>query len=267
MKKNGEDLTKFTKERFLEAAANRVPGLISNFCDSLLSAKERALKENKESAPFLTDDNLNTVLVDMFTAGTDPTQFSLRWVFLYLANHVDMQRRMREEVFEVVGDRMATHADKAQCHYLNAFLAESLRIRNLAPIGLTHATTSDTYLGNFKLAKGTPVQVHQWSILNDVRYWDQPEVFKPERFLDSDGHFVKKQNPAFIPFGIGRRICPGEKLAMADMTLFLIRFLQRTAGYSLVLSTGPGTGDFGSNPENHLALSFPKTYNVVLQKE
>ena len=76
--------------------------------------------------------------------------------------------------------------------------------------------------------------VMQSHALNDERYWTQPKQFRPERFLEN-GKFLSTRPKAFIPFGVGRRVCLGEKLAISDLFLVLVRFLQKTADYGLVL--------------------------------
>jgi len=76
------------------------------------------------------------------------------------------------------------------------------------------------------------VQVLQWSIMNDEKYWPNPEQFNPNRHLKPDGQFEEPRR-AYIPFGIGKRNCLGEKLAMADLFLVTVRLLQATAGMNL----------------------------------
>ena len=82
--------------------------------------------------------------------------------------------------------------------------------------------------------------MHQYAILHDPKHWDKPEEFQPERFLDQNGKHNSRV-PAFVAFGIGRRACLGEKLAVADLVLVTCRLLQATRGYEIALPGGPGS--------------------------
>jgi cytochrome P450 len=104
-----------------------------------------------------------------------------------------------------------------------------------------------------------------WAIHYNEKYWDRPEVFDPTRFLGSNREFSPKHF-AFHPFGIGRRICLGEKLALADLFLITIRLLQTTSDYMIVLPEGEGSANLEPNP-NVLFLNAPNPYKVMLKKK
>ncbi len=104
-----------------------------------------------------------------------------------------------------------------------------------------------------------------WATLHNEKYWDRPEVFDPTRFLGSNREFSSKHS-AFNPFGIGRRICLGEKLALADLFLITIRLLQSTSGYMIVLPEGEGSANLEPNP-NVLFLNTPIPYKIMLKKK
>lgn len=123
---------------------------------------------------------------------------------------------MVEEVEEQIGDRLATQEDKNRCHFVNAFITEVLRFRTILPLGVIHKTTCDTAIRDYKIPRNTWVSVLQGPIMKDERYWPEPELFKPERFLDKNESFVEP-HLAYLPFGIGRRNCLGEKLALSDL--------------------------------------------------
>ena len=79
----------------------------------------------------------------MFSAGTDTTQLTLIWILLFMANYSEMQRRMRKEVDEQIGDRIPEQNDKQNCHFINAFISECLRHRIIVPMGVPHKTICD----------------------------------------------------------------------------------------------------------------------------
>ena len=71
----------------------------------------------------------------------------MRWIILIMANYPEMQSRMRKEIEDIIGDRMPVQDDKAECHFINAFISECLRYRTVVPLGLPHRTLCDTKLG------------------------------------------------------------------------------------------------------------------------
>jgi cytochrome P450 len=71
----------------------------------------------------------------------------MRWIVLFIANNTDMQSKMRQEIEDLIGDRVTQHEDKSKCHYVNAFIAETLRYRPVAPLGVPHNAKCDTKIG------------------------------------------------------------------------------------------------------------------------
>ena len=102
-----------------------------------------------------------------------------------------------------------------------------------------------------------------YGISQDTRYWKSPEEFNPNRFLTSDGTF-NSQKTGFTPFGVGRRICLGEKLALVDLFLITVRLLKSTSGHTIELVRGEGTGDLEPNP-NVFLLNTPNNYEILLK--
>ena len=106
--------------------------------------------------------------------------------------------------------------------------------------------------------------MHTFAIMHNPDVFDDPESFKPERFLQSNGNYLSTRHPGFIPFGMGRRICPGEKLALADLFLIIANLFQLTSGYEFVLPDGPGSVDF--KPKISSMNCVPNDYLVSLIK-
>ena len=119
--------------------------------------------------------------------------------------------------------------------------------------------------GDLTIPEGTAVVVYQYSILNDDKYWDKPHVFNPERFLEND-KYMNSRPSAFIPFGLGRRVCLGEKLALADLFLVLVRFLQATNDYNIVLDSDSQKNGLEPDPNDANAIS-PFDYKVIFRKK
>ena len=100
--------------------------------------------------------------------------------------------------------------------------------------------------------------------MHNPNVFEDPETFKPERFLESNGKYVSSRPNGFIPFGMGRRVCLGEKLALADLFLIIVNLLQRTSGYELALPDGPGTANL--TPDISRTNScLPYDYKLILK--
>ena len=200
-----------------------------------------------------------------------------------MANYPEMQRRMRKEVEEQIGDRIPVQNDKQNCHYISAFISECLRHRIVAPMVLPHKTICDVeisklnyfnlvinnnfyILGGHKIPKDTTVSLHTYGIMHDPNIFEDPETFKPERFLELNGKYISSRPNGFIPFGMGRRVCPGEKLALADLFLIVTNLLQRTSGYEFALPNGPGSGNLVPDPNNTGSCS-PSAFKLLLKSQ
>ena len=118
-----------------------------DFCDALISAKNDALREGKESAPYLTDANLAMCIFDLFIAGTDTSQETFNWILLFMTYYPEFQKKLRQEIENEIGDRIPTHEDRNRCHYVMAFIAEILRLRNVAGSGVPHKAVVSSKIG------------------------------------------------------------------------------------------------------------------------
>ncbi|XP_054154604.1 steroid 17-alpha-hydroxylase/17,20 lyase-like [Oppia nitens] len=236
------------------------PSIERDLCDTLIEAKNTALRDvgqrqgdsSKQSvANYLTDDKLGMIVLDIFLARTDTSYNTFQWLLLFLANDLVVQKKLRKEISDKIGDRLPTLDDRHRCHYVMAFISETLRFRNVTPIAVSHKAIVDSKIGNYMIPKNMSVVVYQGFIMrNDSnKYWTNPNDFIPERFIDSDNHYMinRLQQTAYMPFGVGRRICLGDKLAIAELFLILTRFLQSTQNYDIVLDSHQG---FDADPNN-----------------
>lgn len=98
--------------------------------------------------------------------------------------------------------RAPTLEDKQRMPYVEAVLHEVLRFCNIVPLGIFRATSQDAHVNGYTIPKGTMVITNLYSVHFDEKYWNDPGVFLPDRFLDSNGNFVRRE--AFLPFSLGR---------------------------------------------------------------
>ncbi|XP_032974593.1 cytochrome P450 2D14-like isoform X2 [Rhinolophus ferrumequinum] len=212
-----------------------------DLADAYLDEVEKA-KGNPESS--FSDANLRMVVADLFAAGMVTTSTTLNWALLLMILHPDVQRRVQQEIDEVIGQvRRPEMADQARMHFTMAVVHEVQRFADIIPLGLPHMTSRDIEVQGFRIPKGTTLFFNLSSVLKDESVWKKPFRFHPEHFLDAQGHFVK--HSAFMPFSAGRRSCLGEPLARMELFLFFTCLLQR---FSLSVPAGqPRPSDHGGS--------------------
>jgi cytochrome P450 len=214
---------------YKRALENYTDGKNETFCDAMITAKKEAELEENWMLPYLKPQNMYNAVSDLFAAGTDTTRMTLGWVFILMAKYPDMQEKMRHEIEHATEGEVITLNHRSNCDFVLAFINECMRFRPIVPAGVAHKTTIDETIDGHPIPEGTTVVVSLYASLTDPKIWDEPQEFRPERFLDEDGKkFVSKPNAYFIPFSDGRRSCPGNKLALNNLFLVVGRFLQRT---------------------------------------
>ncbi len=135
--------------------------------------------------------------------------------------------------------------------YLRATILECLRAYDPAPTTFSHSPVPDTELpGVGIIPAGTLVVANIWTLHHDEKFWGDPEVFRPERFLDNDGELVPPDHPNrkhLLPFGAGRRVCLGEVFAMTRLFLWSADAINK-----FEITPGPGSDESWLNPDLHL---------------
>ena len=157
-------------------------------------------------------------------AGVDTVDFTTEWAMTFLLNHPERLERVKAEIDREVGhERLVQESDLPKLRYLRCVVNETLRLYPPAPLLLPHAPSEDCTIGGYEIPRGTIVMVNVWAIHRDPKLWEDPESFKPERFegLNNEG-----EKQGFIPFGIGRRACPGNHMAMRRVMLALAALIQ-----------------------------------------
>ena len=194
--------------------------------DTLLKTKKQAEDEDSSIKGFLTDQHLIMTMSEVFLAGMETTASTLCWALMYLIHNPVAQQRLHQELDQVIGsDRLPELEDKKNLPYLEATITETLRLSSIGPLSVPHKSTVDTTLQGYSIPKGTTVLTNLWSLHHDPEIWDDPDAFRPERFLDEEGNFVPPKADRFLPFSAGRRVCLGESLARIELFLVLARLL------------------------------------------
>lgn len=163
----------------------------------------------------------------MFAAGTDTVYTAIDWTMSEILRNPRVLKKLQEEVRGIAGNkREITEDDLVNMHYLKAVIKETLRLRPPAPILLPHVATEDVKVNGYDIKAKTWVIVNAWSIARDPKSFDNPEEFRPERFLNSALDY-KGTNFQYIPFGSGRRSCPGTHFSLAIKEIALANLVLR----------------------------------------
>nr|GFB87715.1 geraniol 8-hydroxylase-like [Tanacetum cinerariifolium] len=138
----------------------------------------------------------------------------------------DILLRVREEVSQKLEQEGKVEESKVlDLPYLQAVIKETMRLHFAAPLLAPHKTMSEVKIGNYIVPKNTQILVNAWAIARDERHWENPMEFLPDRFLKKKLLDYKGQNFEFIPFGSGRRRCPGMPLAHRMVSLIVASFV------------------------------------------
>ncbi|KAJ8544881.1 hypothetical protein K7X08_017464 [Anisodus acutangulus] len=174
-----------------------------------------ALLNISQDSPEEIDKNqIEQLCLDLFVAGTDTTSNTLEWAMAELLKNPHTLKKAQQELAQVIGrGKLIKEVDVAQLPYLRCIMKETFRIHPQAPFLIPRKAEEDVELYGYIVPKDSQVLVNVWAIGRDPSLWEDPLDFKPERFWESEID-VRGQDFELIPFGAGRRICPGLPLAI-----------------------------------------------------
>ncbi|KAL5559108.1 hypothetical protein UlMin_035319 [Ulmus minor] len=173
-----------------------------------------------------TDEIIKGLIMVMLVAGTDTTSTTLEWAMSLLLNHPEAMKRVRAEIDRNVGhERFLEEQDLPKLNYLQNVIDETLRLYPPTPLLVPRETSDHCVVGGFDVPRGTMLLVNAWAIHRDPTVWEDPTQFKPERFQGWSNNGTV-QGHMLIPFGAGRRGCPGVGLANRVIGLALGSLIQ-----------------------------------------
>ncbi|XP_037292136.2 steroid 17-alpha-hydroxylase/17,20 lyase [Rhipicephalus microplus] len=243
---------------FSKAEANYIPGSVENFTHAMLAAREEAIKEDKADAQYLTKPSMILATVNLFNAGSNTSTGTLQWLLLRIATEESLQARIRKEIEDNIGSRPPAYGDREKLPFTIACLLETLRMHPATPLGIPHNTTTDTRVGKWDIPKDTGMLYNIYAVHHDPKNWEEPEEFRPERFLDPVTGKVCTDVGPLITFGQGARSCPGEKLAKMDVFYIFVRLVQR-----LTVSVPSASSDVNWNGKGSSLFLHPARQNIV----
>ncbi|KAK4254992.1 hypothetical protein QN277_008057 [Acacia crassicarpa] len=196
---------------------------VRDFLDILLDVAE---DENSEVS--LTRNHIKSLILDYFTAATDTTGTTMEWTISELIKNPRVLKKAQEEVDRVTEKkRLISEADIPHLPYIHAIIKENMRLH--PPVSMImRKGVQDTVVNGYLIPKGTLMCVNIWAMARDPNIWESPLEFRPERFLEGkeSGLDIKGHHYELLPFGSGRRGCPGQSLAMLEMPVIIGTLIQ-----------------------------------------
>uniref|UniRef100_A0A7C9AEB2 Costunolide synthase n=1 Tax=Opuntia streptacantha TaxID=393608 RepID=A0A7C9AEB2_OPUST len=178
----------------------------------------------------LDNNQVKGILTDMFIAGSDTSSATLVWAMCELIRNPSTLKKAQDEVRQQVGKgkQKVEESDLPNLKYLKLVLKETLRLHPPVPLLVPRETTEPCVVRGYEIPAKTRVFINAKAISTDPNVWDDPDpnVFQPERFLNCEIDY-RGQDFELIPFGVGRRSCPGLNFAILVVELALSNLLYR----------------------------------------
>lgn len=194
-------------------------------CEGRQKTMIEVLLSLQETEPeYYTDEIIRGLMLSMLTGGTDTSAGTMEWALSLLLNNPKVLKKAHQEIDDRLGhDRLIEELDLAQLPYLRSIIKETLRMYPAGPLLVPHESSKECSVGGFRIPQGTMLLVNLWAIQSDHKIWGDPTEFRPERFEGVEGD---RDGFKFVPFGSGRRGCPGEALAIRIVGLALGSLIQ-----------------------------------------
>ncbi|XP_007022417.2 PREDICTED: cytochrome P450 71D10 [Theobroma cacao] len=183
------------------------------------------LQQSSDLEIPLTNDKIKAIILDILAAGSETSSTTMEWAMSEMLKNPKVMKQAQAEVRQVF-DRKG-NVDEAGIHelkFLRLIVKETLRLHPAAPLLVPRECDEKCVISGYDILAKTKVIVNAWAIGRDSRYWKDAEKFNPDRFLDGSIDF-RGTNFEYIPFGAGRRICPGISFALPNIELPLAQLL------------------------------------------
>ncbi|KAL5541418.1 hypothetical protein UlMin_043462 [Ulmus minor] len=178
----------------------------------------------------ISEENVLYIVENINVAAIETTLWSMEWAIAELGNHPTVQSKIREEISAVLKGDQVTESNLIKLPYLQATVKETLRLHTPIPLLVPHINLEEAKLGGYNIPRESKVVVNAWWLANNPAWWKNPEEFRPERFLEEEGGTEAavgggKVDFRYLPFGMGRRSCPGIILALPILGLVIAKLV------------------------------------------
>ena len=230
-----------------------------DFIDMLLSLMNQPMNPHDENSCKIDRIVIKAIIIDMIMATYDTSAISIEWTISELLRHPRVMKLVQDELERVIGmNRMVEETDLANLTYLSMVIKESFRLHPVAPLLVPRESMEDIEINGYYIPKKSRVIINSWAIGRDSYVWsDNVEEFYPERFINSNID-LKGRNFQLIPFGSGRRGCPGLQLGLTTVTYVLAQLLHC---FDWVLPNGMLPNDLDMSEK--FGLSMPRAKHLL----
>lgn len=228
---------------------------IRDLLDILLDIHEDTSTEIK-----LTKENIKAFILDIFMAGTDTSAITTEWALAELINHPHVMEKAKQEIDSVAGkSTLIEESDLPNLPYMRAIVKETLRIHPTAPL-IGRECSESCHVCGYEIPAKCVLFVNMWSMGRDPNLWENPLEFRPERFISGESQLdVRGQHFQLIPFGTGRRVCPGASLALQVIPTNLAAMIQ-CFEWKVVGGSNNGIVDMEEKP----GMTLPRAHPLLL---
>ncbi len=215
--------------------------------------------------PILLPIQAEQTCLDLLLAGVATTSKSFYMLLNVLAHHPQVQEKLHAELLRVMGPEQEPGLDdRQQLPYARAVLFEHLRCLTLTTVGVKRRAVRDCVIGGFHVPEGTEMFPFLWGLHHDEKFWEDPNTFQPDRFLDPPtGDLLPADHPRrrrLFPFGGGPRLCLGKQIAMARLFLWMTMVVRH---FTITPADGNSKATIDPVQIPSALLLLPEPYEVI----
>ncbi|GFQ85726.1 cytochrome P450 18a1 [Trichonephila clavata] len=227
--------TSFVKDEIYRHKTTPALRELGDFINSYLD-KLSGISKEKDSKNYFTEKMLEGNISVLFLGASDTISSFLGYLITLMCKYKEVQDKVYAEVIEAVGkDGKVGYEDRNKVPYTFAVLRETQRFSSVVRLSSTRKAVQDIPVRGYVIPKGADITANLWALHHDPKYWDNPDEFRPERFLMDDGTKLVKQPPSYAPFSVGKRNCPGETIAWMGILSYFTEIVK-----NFEISVAPG---------------------------
>jgi cytochrome P450 len=220
-------LEKLILKKLNEHVNSYDPSNLRGMVDALIKASRELSPDEQQDLKLTEKIIVEATPQEMMGTGLLPIAPLIRWAMMYLIEYPELQKRLHRELDSVIdASCMVRSANRNNLPLLEAFIHELLRIAVSFPLALPYCTTTETKIQGYTIPKDRTVFINMYSLTRDERFFKEPNLFNPDRFLNENNQIKEELLDKYFPFGIGKRMCFGGHLARLELFIFIANLIK-----------------------------------------